>query len=413
MHRITRRPLRWGGLLLAAGVSAALVGCSGGGGGGGSDEALQMLIAPSEDAERTAVEDAAAAWSEESGVDVEVVAAKDLKQQLGQGFAGNNPPDIFYGQWEIFETYAAQGYLEPYASDLSNADEYYPALVDTFTYEDEFYCAPKDFATLGLVINPDAWAAAGLTDADIPTDWEQLRTVAQKLTTPTQAGISFGPEYYRIGVFMNQAGGTVINDDATEATADSSENAEGLDYVKQLIADGSLQFPADLDAGWSGEAFGQGKAAMVIEGPWLIGALNTDFPDRKYLATELPAGPGGQSTYTFTNCWAVPAGSDRVDDVVDFVEFLTTDEQQLKFSEAFGVIPSKEGAAAEYAELYPERAAFVAGNDYAVSPVKFDGVNAVVTDFSAGLESIATADSVDLLASFQENLQSALDEANG
>ena len=37
------------------------------------------------------------------------------------------------------------------------------------------------------------------------------------------------------------------------------------------------------------------------------------------------------------------------------------DEQQLAFSEAFGVIPSTQAAAATYAETYPENAAFVAG----------------------------------------------------
>jgi multiple sugar transport system substrate-binding protein len=401
--------------LVAAGAAVALLAaCSGGGsgdGGGDSGQEITILFGSSGDAETAALTDAAEAWAKESGNTVEVVAASDLNQQLGQGFSGNNPPDLFYMGWDQFQTYAGNGFLEPYAADMPNADEFYPALVDTYTFDDTFYCEPKDFSTLGLVINTDLWAAAGLTDADIPTDWDGLTAAATKLTANGVTGLSFGQEYARIGVFMNQAGGQLVDGDTV--TADSPENAEGLAYVQSLLAAGALKFPADLDAGWGGEAFGLGKAAMVIEGPWINGALANDFPDVNYQVVELPAGPGGQSTYTFSNCWGMPAGSDTLDATKDLISFLTSDEQQLKFSEAFGVIPSTESAAATYAEQYPENAAFVAGNDYAVSPVSFAGAAEAIADFNASLAGIATADPSSLLATFQENLQAALDEANG
>ena len=37
--------------------------------------------------------------------------------------------------WDQFQTYAKNGYLEPYAENLSNADQFYPALKDAFTYD--------------------------------------------------------------------------------------------------------------------------------------------------------------------------------------------------------------------------------------------------------------------------------------
>jgi len=401
--------------ILAAGAAVTLLAaCSGGGsgdGGGDSGQELTILFGSSGDAETAALTEAADAWASESGNTVEVVAASDLNQQLGQGFSGNNPPDLFYMSWDQFQTYANNGFLEPYAADLPNAGDFYPSLVDTYTFDDTFYCEPKDFSTLGLVINSDLWAAAGLTDADIPTDWDSLTAAATKLTANGVTGLSFGQEYARLGVFMNQAGGQLVDGDT--ATADSPENAEGIAYVQSLLAAGVLKFPADLDAGWAGEAFGLGKAAMVIEGPWINGAMQNDFPDVNFQVAELPAGPGGQSTYTFSNCWGIPAGSDTKDAATSLVEFLTSDEQQLKFSEAFGVIPSTESAAATYAEQFPDNAAFVAGNDYAVSPVAFSGAAEAIADFNASLAGLATADPSAILASFQENLQAALDEANG
>jgi multiple sugar transport system substrate-binding protein len=213
---------------------------------------------------------------------------------------------------------------------------------------------------------------------------------------------------------MNQAGGTLVSDDGKTATADSAENLAGLEYVQKLHDEGVLKFPSEIDAGWGGEALGAGKAAMVIEGPWIKG-IAADYPDTKWAAYELPAGPGGTSTFTFSNCWGIPANSDTRDAAVSLVEYLTSDEQQLAFSDAFGVIPSTESGAASYAEKYPDYASFVASNDYAVSPVNFAGSAAVVGDFNAQLEGM-TSGNVDLksiLASFQTELQAALDEANG
>ncbi|QCR18157.1 sugar ABC transporter substrate-binding protein [Agrococcus sp. SGAir0287] len=407
-RRRQRRALQVAGV---AGVAAlALAGCSGGGGGGGDDAGtLQVLIGSSGDAETNAVQAAVDAWSEESGVDVEVVAASDLGQELAQGFAGDIPPDLFYMSWDQFQTYAADEYLEPYASNLDNAGDFYPALVDTFTYDGDFICDPKDFSTLGLVINTDLWAAAGLTDADIPTDWDQLASVAQRLTTGGTVGLSMGAEYARVGVFMEQAGGGLVTDD--EVTADSPENVEALTYLQGLLTSGSLAWPADLGAGWGGEAFGNGQAAMVIEGPWIAGALENDFPDVSYQVAELPSGPGGQGTFTFSNCWGIPEGSDTADDATSLVEFLTSDEQQLAFSDAFGVIPSTESAAATYAETYPENAAFVAGAEYAVSPIAFPGASEVVGEFNTVVPTLATADPQAILTQLQGQLEDAYAEA--
>lgn len=402
----------WAGVAVATVSALALAGCAGGGTGGGSGDSskLTILIGTSGDAETNAVQAAADAWAKDNDAEVEVVVAADLNQELSQGFAGDAAPDLFYMGWDQFSTYASNKYLEPYAADLPNAGDYYPSLVDTFTYDGTFTCAPKDFSTLGLIINTDKWAEAGLTDADIPTDWDSLEAAATKLTTADTVGLSFGLEYARLGVFMNQAGGEIVDGDTI--SADSPENVEGLEYVQKLHDEGVLKWPSEVEAGWGGEALGAGKAAMVIEGPWIKG-INADFPDTNYAAYELPAGPGGQSTFTFSNCWGIPAGSDTKDAAVSLVEYLTSDDQQLAFSDAFGVIPSTEAAAATYAETYPENASFVAGADYAVSPVNFTGSSEAIADFNAQLEGLVGGDASSILSSFQTNLQAAYDEANG
>lgn len=401
-------------------VAAALVltGCGGsgfdepaeGGGSGGeltaSEDALTILIGSSGEAETVAVEEAVAAWSAESGVDATVQVANDLAQQLSQGFAAGSPPDLFYLSTDQIAGFAGNGSLAAYGDLLTNKDDFYPSLVENFTVDDEFYCAPKDFSTLALVINTQLWAAAGLSDADIPTTWEELDAVSTALTTGDTVGLAFGTEYQRLGTFMAQAGGGLVVDGAP--VANSPENVEALDYVKTGLEAGNFSYASDVGAGWGGEAFGKGLAAMVIEGNWIGGAMTNDFPDVEYVVAELPAGPAGPGTLQFTNCWGMAADSPNQQGALDLVEYLTAADQQLAFSDAFGPMPSVVSAADAWTEANPDLAAFLTGADYAQFPPNADGASDVIADFNAQLEGLKTADSTEILDSVQANLEAVV-----
>ncbi|MBM7856270.1 multiple sugar transport system substrate-binding protein [Lentzea nigeriaca] len=365
---------------------------------------LTVLIGASGDAETNAVKSAVAAWSAQSGTKAEVVVASDLSQQLSQGFTSGRPADLFYLSGETMPGFAANGALEPVGERLANVGDFHDAIKASFTYKGKLYAAPKDFSTLGLVINRDAWAAAGLTDADIPTTWDQLAAVARKLTTPGRVGLSMSPEFARLGVFLAQAGGWLVAPDG-KAVADSPENLRALEFVKGMLADGSLKFSSALGAGWGGEAFGKGLAAMTIEGNWVVGALKNDFPAISYRVAELPAGPGGRGTMQFNGGWGVAADSKNKDAAVKLVEYLTNTDRQLAFADAFGVMPSVKSAAQQWKTKFPQQAAFLAGGDYAKNIPNLVGISDVIKDFNSQIEGLVTRDPKAVLGSVQRNLQ--------
>ena len=411
----TKKTVRYLGL----GLTAALVLSACGGGfeeedGGGEQSSgdgpaeLSMLIASSGDAETNAVEDAVAAWEEESGNTVEVTVAGDMAQELAQGFAGGTPPDVFYLDAARFGDYAANGSLYAYGDETEGADDFYQPLRDTFTYEDEFYCAPKDFSTLALQINTAAWEEAGLTDADVPTTWEELASVAEQLTTDDQAGLGLGTGIDRVGAFLVQNGGWWLNDDGTAPAATEPEVLEALTYVQENVAKGSFQLSNQLDAGWGGEAFGTRKAAMTIEGNWIKGAMSNDYPDVDYLTAELPEGPAGKGTLQFTQCWGIAADSPSQTQAVELVDALTTVEQQMAFADAFGVMPSRQSAAEQYSEAYPEDAPFIAGGEYGHGPISAPGMEQVVADLNSQMESLGDVNLESVLEDFDTNASAAL-----
>ena len=178
-------------LALATLAGGQYAGATSGSGGG---QTITVMIGSSGPAETAAVQAAVDAWQQASGNTVDLIAAEDMNLQLGQALAGGDPPDVFYVNADKFQEYASGGSLAAVGDQLDNPDDFYPALRQVFTYDDQLYCAPKDFSTLALVINTDAWEAAGLTDADIPETWDDLSAVAAKLTTDDQVGLATGAD---------------------------------------------------------------------------------------------------------------------------------------------------------------------------------------------------------------------------
>ncbi len=425
MTRHTARGILAAGALLSA-AALTLTACgsgfsdSGSGGSGAtggtdsgsasdltsSEDPLTILIGSSGDAETKAVNEAVAAWSKESGVEASVQVASDLNQQLSQGFAAGKPADLFYLSTDQIAGFAKNGSLKAYGDDLSNKSDFYESLVSNLTVDGQFYCAPKDFSTLQLIVNTDMWKAAGLTDADYSKTWDDLAAVAKKLTTKDHVGLAFSGEYARVGAFMAEAGGGLVKDG--KAIASDEANVTALDYVKSHLADGTFAFAKDIGAGWGGEALGKESAAMVIEGNWITGAMSADFSDVKYKVVELPAGPAGQGTLQFTNCWGMAADSPNQESALSLVEYLTSADSQLGFSKAFGPMPSIKSAADAWKTANPELVPFLDAASYAGFVPNEAGAADVVGDFNAQLESLKSSDPKKILDSTQSNLEAIL-----
>ena len=256
----------------------------------------------SSDAENQALTDLVAQFSEETGAVASFQPQAEYDVALQAALTSGDPPDVFYVDSFRLPDLADAGALAPVPEGaVSNPDDIYPSLREAFTYDGTWYCPPKDFSTLGLIYDPEVLEAAGVA---VPTTWEELAAAAEALTTgdaaaiaagTAQAGLSMGVEYPRWGAFMFQNGAAMTNEDNTAMTLDTPEAREALEYVAGLYQDGYAVKPAAVDAGWAGEAFGQGKAAMVIEGNWLPPAMDGRLPRcqlRGRRAAQRPGRPG-------------------------------------------------------------------------------------------------------------------------
>jgi multiple sugar transport system substrate-binding protein len=428
-----RRVRRLAGPAVAAAAALAVAGCgssSGSGGGsagassGGSGGAsgasaipapnkkpITLLFGTSGPAETAAEKAAGQAFTKQTGIPVKVQAAANLSQQLAEDFAGNQPPNLFYLDPTSFQQYAPKGVLADYGQRLSNAGQFYPALRSAFTRSGKLYCAPKDGSTLSLYINNTDWKAAGLTSADYPTNWSQLAAVAKKLTADGRFGLTTDPSESRLDAFLYQAGGAVTNASGTKVELDSAANVKALNFVKSMLSAKTLAFPSQLNETDEIPALGDNKTAMIISGPWMEGEMSADFPKVSYSVHPLPAGPSGdKGTLSFTNCWGVPTSNDNLGGTVEFVKFLTSPAQELRFAKQFGALPSLKTAAGKYAKEFPRNAEEVTSTSFAHPDIEIAGDTEALASFNSALAQLPNKSAKSILSTAQTNLQAVVDQ---
>jgi multiple sugar transport system substrate-binding protein len=383
---------------------------------------LNFMIASSGTAETNADRTAAAAWGKLTGNKVNVTNSSNLTLQLTEGFAGGSPPDVFYGETPLFESLAKQGQLLVSGNLIASPSSFFPSLVSAYTYNHTFYCVPKESSTLAIEINTADWKAAGLTNANLPTTWTKLAYDAKVLTKGKTAGLVISDTLDRLGAFFAEAGGSYMNAARTGFTFDSPQNLEALNYIAGLAKSGYLKFPEQVDATWGGEALGDGSAAMTVEGNWIIGAMQSTYPKVGYEVVPMPAGPGGKhGTLVFTNCWGIAASSKYTAAAVSFVKYLASPAQQLRFANAFGVMPSRPSVATQWAAEHttqvasgptgtPNVSPFVQGDAYAMPQVATIGFPTVQNAFDSQILGLANGSSnpKQMLQELQTNAEALL-----
>lgn len=341
----------------------ALSACGGNSGGdasaGGEVTTLTVLDSYNNDPDKAILQESIDKCAEQVGVTVErtTVPGKDRVQTVLQRSSSKTLPDVLMlDNPEVKEIAATGGLtaLDDYGVDMSGFAE---NSLDATTYEDQVYGLPLPADTLGLFYNPEILAEAGI---EPPQTWDELKEAAAQLTEGDQYGLAFSAVASYEGSwqflpFMWTNGG-----DETELA--SPEVAEALQLWDDLVAEGSASKSV---INWTQsdvkDQFVAGKAAMMVNGPWQIPALN-ESPEVKWETVQVPVNEAGQTPVAPLGgmVWTVPMTGDeaRQAKAAEFVECFGTDEIQLSLGEARHTVPTKPSLHEEYIESMPDMEAF-------------------------------------------------------
>jgi sn-glycerol 3-phosphate transport system substrate-binding protein len=166
---------------------------------------------------------------------------------------------------------AAQPIDELIASsgDKKLLDRFWPSMLLNCTYGGKVYGVPFQRSTPVMYYNKDAFSEAGLDPERPPVTWDELISVAQKLTTregerTTRWGIELPLEafnwFYYALTYAN--GGETLSTDGTKVLWDEPKNIEALQFWHDLVNKYKVT-PAYTPWNDGPQEFAAGKTAMV------------------------------------------------------------------------------------------------------------------------------------------------------
>lgn len=362
---------------------------SGGGTCSGTVTQLVLMGWSSSPAENTRLQEIVNEYNKKDPcVQVTLSQVPDYDTKLQVSLAGGAPPDVFYvDAFKFYDLYGAKA-LDNGNDKIEGPEGFIPNLKAAFTTEGQFICPPKDFSTLALEYNTAMFDAAGLEYPTADWTWQDLENAAAKLTNKDKGvyGMSITPDMARWLAFLYQAGGSVYNADATQMTINSPEALEAMNFYVGLVKKGYAAEPSSLSTGWPGEAFGQQKAAMVIEGNWIMSYLKDQFPDLKFGVSQLPVGPKQKATLSFTVCYAAPASGKNLPQSWDLINYLTGPEGMAAWTGLGLAMPTRTDLNAAWAQKFPEQESFAAGADYSYPWQFVAGFQAVMDTLNSGMQ---------------------------
>ncbi|HET9649537.1 MAG TPA: extracellular solute-binding protein [Microlunatus sp.] len=290
-------------------------------------------------------------------IDHQSVPGPTLIQKVLQQASSKTLPDVLMLDNPDIQQIAETGALAPLEDYGINADGYAPGPVSAATYDGKLYGLQPGANTLAIFYNKDVLEKAGVKP---PTTWQELKDTAKKLTVGKQYGFAFNATADYEGAWQFLPPMWTNGGDETQLT--SPEVAGALQLWKDLVDDGSVSKSV---VNWKqsdvNDQFIAGKAAMMLNGPWQIPAL--DKAKINYGVVPFPVNTPGQTSVAPLGgeAWTVPLTSDeaKMTKAAELVKCMNTDENQMKRAKEGGLVPTKLALADQYKSEVPSMAGFV------------------------------------------------------
>ncbi|HVU13841.1 MAG TPA: extracellular solute-binding protein [Phototrophicaceae bacterium] len=362
-----------------------------------------------------------------------------FKQKLVTVMQAGDPPDLFQS-WggAVLWTYAENGLVRNIAPELSADNGAWqnsfavPAALDLYGQNGEYYGVPWDWGAVGLFYNKALFKQAGITD--VPTTWSQFLDDVKTLKAAGITPISLGegeewPGHFWWVYLATREGGKdaflkAYNRSGSFADPSFVKAGEDLQQLIDLqpFQDGFLGMNHNDSEG----VFGNGKAAMELQGQWGESAQAQYSTDGKGIGADnlgwfnfpMVEGGAGNANDVFGGGNGIAVGKNAPDEAVDFLKFLTT--AQNNAAAAFFAVPTVKGTESAITDPILQQIVQARNNapyfqlyyDQFLPPAVGNEVNdAVATIFAGTASPQDAAQAIEDVAAQNLTAQSATEEA--
>lgn len=278
------------GLLAAtgtAGMAAALSACGHSGLGTQDSDVLSVLTPLFEDAEgKEALEGVIGARflqdRPSSGMTVDYIPWDRLNEKLSTAFAGGLVPDVIMSGVGWTPPFAEKGIFGELPADITDGLAVHDRLLDSCRFDDRLFALPYQLDGRFFAFRREMLESHGIHEP--PRTLEDLREMGKELR---------GDDFVPIDLFSNNIrqtwihlmaayGGTLFNEDGTQVAFDDGTGEAAIEFMIQLIEDGSTQFGLRWAQGQP-RPIQQQRVAMELLGNGVWPTLSQQSPE---LVTE-------------------------------------------------------------------------------------------------------------------------------
>jgi multiple sugar transport system substrate-binding protein len=288
-----------------------------------------------------------AAWNEaypDCKINLTYIPHTEMVSKIAQGIASGEVPDLMGMDLIYAPQFEAADQLVDITDQIGSIPELdtaSPGHLTVATYEDRLYGVPLYADVSALFYNKTLFEEAGLDPEKPPTSLAEIREYADAITALGNditgyylPGNCAGCNIFTVGPLMWASGAKIEAIDAGDEPLTGDGVKQVLQWARDMIKAGNTH-PGDQAE--NGETFhlqfGSGKIGMMGTGNFNITLARDQMVGHEFeFGISLLPGvnSGDYASFIGGDLVVIPKGSTRVDDAVQFMKFLLSDEVQVE-----------------------------------------------------------------------------------
>jgi len=275
-------------------------------------------------------------------INLTYIPHSEMVPKIAQAIASGEVPDLMGLDLIYGPQFEAAGQLTD-ITDLIGSDPTLktasPGHMMVSTYEGRLYGVPLYADVSALFWNKDLFRKAGLDPEKPPTNLAEIREYADKITALGGdvkgyflPGSCAGCNIFTVAPLMWASGAKIEPKDANDEPLSGEGIKQVLQWARDMIKAGNVHEDARAENGETFHLrFGSGKVGMMGTGNFNITLAKDQNPGMDFGITLLPGVKTGEvASFAGGDIVTIPKGSKRVNDAIDFMKFILSDEVQVE-----------------------------------------------------------------------------------
>ena len=266
----------------------------------------------------------------------------EMVAKLAQAIASGDVPDLMGMDLIYAPQFEKAGQLVDITDKIKDWPELKtasPGHMTVATYEGRLYGVPLYADVSALFYNKDLFEKAGLDPNKPPTSLAEIREYADKITAIGGdvkgyflPGSCAGCNIFTVGPLLWASGVKIETAGPGDEPLVGDNLKPVLEWLRSMAKSGNVHDDARAENGETfAKRFGAGNLGMMGTGNFNITLARDQNPNIKFGISLLPGiEPGKYASFIGGDLVVIPKGSTRVDDAVDFMKFLLSDEIQVE-----------------------------------------------------------------------------------